>query len=173
MTLDKQSDNTVRFSLFSVLAVFGYISLSLAIASSMKSVALGIHLSLILVGWIMWRYTHGHLGGIVPALLGGDVLLCLSVPWIFRGAEDLMGFRELINVAASLLVVLGLVVLLWIGAKKQRFWQHQLWIAGSIFCVLLLWWIAIPIVGNAAIARRQAGDIAANSDAAGWYRVPF
>lgn len=73
---------------------------------------LGIQLSLILVGWILWGFVHGHLGGLIPALLGVDLLLLSSISWAVRGFEDAWGFRGQIIFLASLLVVIGLAVLI-------------------------------------------------------------
>jgi len=163
---DNQPKNAIRYSLLGMLGMFAYISFTLAAASATNSVALGIHLSLLLVGWILWRYAHGHLAGILLVLLGGDALLCMSVPWIFEGVEDFMGFRALVMLGASLLVLIGLGVFLWAGTREWEFSKHQKWIAATLFCVLIGWWVAIPTIGEAAIGRRQAADIAANNAAA-------
>jgi hypothetical protein len=164
--LDKQTDNAIRFSLRSLLAVFAYVSLTLGVASWTRSVALGITLSLLLVGWILWRYAHGHIVGIVFALVGGEDLLCSVAPWIYYGIEDFMGFRVLVNMAASFLVLAGLGVFIWAGTRDRPYAKRQPVIALSIFCILVAWWIAIPALGNATIARRQAADTAANNAAA-------
>lgn len=159
----KQTDDAIHFSLLSVLAVTSYIAFTLAVVSYTNSVVYGVHLSLVLVGWVIWRYVHGHLGGIIPALLGGDVLLCSSVAWTIHGSEDLMGFRNIANAFASFLVLAGFAVLVFVGAEKQGFWKHQIGIAALSLCTLVAWWIAIPVLGNAAMAQRRAADIAANS----------
>lgn len=161
--MERQADNSIRFSLLSLLGVCTYVSLTLALASSMNSIPLGIHLSLGLVGWVLWRYAHGHLGGIIPVLLGGDALLCASVPWVFHASEDFLAFRAIFCILASLLVLVGFWVFIWIGSKDQPYSKHQHWIAGLVFCILGIWWVAIPALGEAAIARRQAADIAANN----------
>src|SRR5262249_13721352 len=130
------------------------------------SVSLGVHLSMVLVGWILWRYAHGYLGGILPVLLGGDVLLCASAPWGFRGTGDFMGFRSLVTFAASLSVLAGVGGFVWAGARDRPDAKHQRSIAVLLLCLLVGWWLAIPTLGNAAIGRRQAADTAANNAAA-------
>lgn len=162
----RQDDTAIRFSLRQLLTVTGYLAFTVAVVVNTGSIALGIHLSLGLVGWIMWRFAHGHLGGIIPALLGGDFLLCSSVVWVVQGSEDFMGVRSMFNVLASLLVLVGLAGLIWIGMTEQRFWKHQMGIAAAIGCILVAWWIAIPALGHAAIASRRAADTAANNLAA-------
>ncbi len=166
LAMDKQSDNAIRFSLRSLLVVTSYVAGTMAVVSYTNNIAFGFHLSLGLVGWIMWRFAHGHLGGLIPALLGGDLLLCSSVSWVFHGSEDFMGFRVAFSAIASLLVLTGLGVFAWIGARKRSFWRNQVCIAATIFCTLIVWWIAIPTLGNAAMSHRRALDIAANSTAA-------
>ncbi len=161
--MDTEADNAIQFSLRDILSVTTYIAASLAVVSYSNSVPIGIHLSLALIGWIMWRYAHGHLGGIIPALLGGDILLGSSVAWVSDGSEDFMGFREMICMAASLFVLTGLGVFVWIATRKQRFWRYQIGIAVSIFIILIAWWSIIPTLGNAAISRRQASDNALNN----------
>lgn len=162
----RQADNAIRFSLRSLLAVFACISFIFAVASWTESIVLGINLSLILIAWILWRYAHGHVVGIILVLLGGDVLLSSSVGWVFYGIEDFLGFRVLVNMAASLLVLAGLGVFVWAGSKNQPYAKNQVWIAVSIFCVLTVWWITIPTLGDEVIARRQAADTASNTAAA-------
>ena len=157
-----QDDAAFRFSLRQLLAVIAYLALTMAIVSA-GAIGLGIQLSLALVGWILWRFAHGHLGGIIPALLGVDVLLLSSMAWIGWGSEDFLGLRGLLNRVASVLVLIGIAVLIGIGVRGQRFSKHQLGVAAVIFCALIAWWIAIPMLGDAAVARRRAADVAANN----------
>jgi hypothetical protein len=164
--LQNEPDNTIRFSLLSVLGIFAYVSFAFAMASLANSVAVGIHLSLLLVGWVLWRYAYGHGAGVILVLLGGDLLLCLSVPWIRDGADDVMGFRVLASLAAGLIVTIGLGVFVWAGSTSRPHARNQLWIAATLFFVLVCCWVAVPTIGNAAIARRQSADIAANTAAA-------
>lgn len=145
-----------------MFGVTAFITLTLGVVSCTGSIAIGIHLSLCLTGWLMWRIAHGHLGGLIPALLGGDLLLCLSVGWITSGSEDPFGIQVFTGAFASLFVFVGVGVLLWVSTKKRRFWKHQIAIAATILFILAVWWAAVPMLGNATIARRQAADIAAN-----------
>jgi hypothetical protein len=162
----EQPDNRIRFSLFSLLGVFAYVSCTLALASFTNSVALGVHLTLLLVGWLLWRYAYGHGAGIILVLLGGHLLLALSLPWVLDGTEDFLGFRALASMAASLIVMAGLADFVWEWHTGRPYARNQLWIAATLFCVLIVGWAAIPTLGNAAIARRQASDTAANNRAA-------
>ncbi len=63
------TDESVQFSLRELLAVTAYIAITAMLVSYTNYVSVGIHLSLALVGWIMWRFAHGHLAGIIPALV--------------------------------------------------------------------------------------------------------
>ncbi|NLS95339.1 MAG: hypothetical protein GXX96_24625 [Planctomycetaceae bacterium] len=69
----------------------------------------------------------------------------------------------MIGAFGSLLVVFGGYRLARIGGKKQRFWKRQIVVAASIMPVLLVLWVAIVVLGNAAVARRRAADTAANN----------
>ncbi|MCU0721611.1 MAG: hypothetical protein MUC83_18015 [Pirellula sp.] len=160
--MKSEADEKIRYSLRELLIVTTYIQVSLAVAFYLNSVVIGIHLSLALLGWMMWRYAHGHLGGIIPALVGGDILLCSSVQWVLSGEEDLFGLRGLFCIVASLCVAAGFFVLLWVAARRPRFWKHQIGIAVFLLLAMCTWWAIIPSIGNAAIARRRAVDIAAN-----------
>lgn len=158
-------DNRVRFSLRDLLLATSYVAGTAAVVSYTGSVRLGIHLSLAFLGFLMWRYAHGHLGGIVPALLGGDILLCSSIGWVSYGAEDFMGFRDMFNVFASFLIVVGLGTFSWDAGKKKPFRRNQIGIAMTIFLILVAWWVAIPPLGRASITRRQNSDMASNKAA--------
>ena len=155
----------IRFSLLHLFGVTTLVAFILGMVSYTGSIPLGIHLSLCLTGWLMRRFLHAHLGGVIPALLGGDVLLCSSFGWAHRGSEDFLGLRAVFVVIASLVVLVGLGVLVWVGTKRQQFWKQQIAIAATIAVVLAAWWSAVPTLGNAAIARRRASDIAANTAA--------
>lgn len=129
VSTQEHGDNAVRFTLASVLGMTAYIAIALAVVSYTPSIPLGVHLWLGLVDWLLWKYCRGHLGGLIPALLGGDILLCLSTRWVFDGPEDFMGFRETVCCMASLVVLAGLGVFVWLASKKQRYWQNQVFIA--------------------------------------------
>jgi hypothetical protein len=52
-----------------------------------------------------------------------------------------------------------------LGARRRQFWKYQFVIAAAVLVILAAWWLAIPTLGNAAIARRRAADMAANNSA--------
>lgn len=155
----------IRFSLLDLFGVTTFVAFILGLVSYTGSILVGIHLSLCLVGWILSRFLHGHPGGVIPALVGADILLCSSVAWVHRGTEDFLGLRVVFAVMASLIVLIGLGVLVWVGTKRQQFWKQQIAIAAIIAVILAAWWAAIPSLGDAATARRRAADIAANKAA--------
>lgn len=160
--METPTDNQVRFSLRDMLLATSYVALTAAVVSFTGSIHWSIHLFLPCIGFSMWRYAHGHLGGVVLALLGGDILLCSSIGWISYGVEDFMGFRDMSIVFASFLIVAALGTFSWAAAKEKPFWRNQMGIAITIFLVFIAWWIAIPPLGRAAVARRQNSDMAAN-----------
>lgn len=155
----------IRFSLLDLFGLTASVAFILGLVSYTGSILVGIHLSLCLVGWILSRFLHGHPGGVIPALVGADILLCSSVAWVHRGSEDFLGLRVVLAVIASLIVLVGLGVLVWVGTKRQQFWKQQFAIAAIIAVILAAWWVAIPTLGDAAMARRRAADMAANKAA--------
>lgn len=162
--MNEQRDSTIRFSLRQMFGVTGFVALTLGIVSYTGSVAYGIHLSMFLIGWVMWRVLHAHPKGLIPVLLGGDFLLWVAYERVLRGSEeDFLGYRTMISVFGSLLVVFGVSRLVRVGSKKQRFWERQKVIAAAIMSILLVLWVAIIVLGNTAIARRRAADTAANN----------
>ncbi len=161
--LVEQDDNTVRFSMGQVFGVTALVALALSIASLTGSVTLGVHMSMCLAGWVMWRILHGHPAALIPVLLGADLLLSTGIEWGLKG-EDFM-FRGIILLIGTLLVLAGVGALVCIGTRKQRFWKHQYGVALAILCMLLAWWVVVPLVGGASVARRRASDTAANNQA--------
>lgn len=162
---NSQSDSTVRFSLLSLLVVTTYIACTMAVVSYTKNIVFGVHLTLGLVGWIIWRFAHGHLGGLIPTMLGSDFLLCSSAEWVLHGSEDFLGICLALNVIASLIVLTGIGLFAWVSSKKRHNWLNQVCIAASIFFALVVWWIVTPRLGSAALSHRRALDIAANGSA--------
>ncbi len=104
-------------------------------------------------------------GGLIPTLLGGDLLQGFSLGWVVNGSEDFMGFRGLIFGVASVLFLTGLGVFLGIASYRRRYWRHQAAIAITLGAIFVIGWIVVPTLGKAATLRRQKADIAANTAA--------
>lgn len=160
--MNEQADSTIRFSLRHTFGVTAFIALTLGIVSYTGSVAYGIHLSMFLIGWVMWRILHAYPQGLIPILLGADFLLWVAYERGLCGSEeDFFGYRMILSVFASVLVLVGVAILVRTGNKKHQFWKHQIIIAATISCVLVALRGAIIVLGNTAIAERRATDIAA------------
>ncbi len=155
----------IRYSLKYLLAVVGAVAASLGIVRLTGSIGLGVHLSVCLAGWLLWRTANVHFGGVIPTLLGVDILLNCSIDWVHDGAEDFMGFRSSAIIFAEFLVVLGIGLTVWFAVRRRRFWRRQMGIALVFLSLLVAWSVTIPGIGNAAITRRRRTDNAANNRA--------
>ncbi len=166
--MNGENDDRIRFSLRSMFCLTGFAALILGIVSSTGSIVLGAHLSLGLIGWVMWRIVRVHPGGLIPFLLGADLLACSSIDWVVRASEGgfLIPVWAVFSVPGSLLVLIGFGVLLAIGLKKRHLGKRQTVAALIILPMLLAWWIVIPMLGHAAVERRRASDAAAMTRAA-------
>ncbi len=156
---------SIRFSLREALAVTAAAAAVCAVVAYTNSVVIAIHLTTVFLGFVIWRYAQGHLGGLIPTLLGGDLLLGFSLGWVVNGSEDFMGFRGLIFGVASVLFLTGLGVFLGIASYRRRYWRHQAAIAITLGAIFVIGWIVVPTLGKAATLRRQKADIAANTAA--------
>jgi len=158
-------NSPIQFSLRQMFGVTGFVAFTLGMVSYTGSTAVGVHLSLCLIGWVMWRIVHVGLGGLVLIILGADILACRAVDWIVNGSEDFLGAQEMFNWFASLLVLAGAGWLLIKASKKQGCHGRQAAVAVVALSSLIAWWAVVPTLGNNAIARRRAADNAANNKA--------
>lgn len=153
----------IRFFLWQVFGLTTGLALALGISSYSGSVAVGIHLIMCLVGWVMWQILHMRTGAIIPLLVGSDLLLWVAHERAVVGSDDdFLGYRWLITLFASLLVTAGIVQLIRTGRQQSLLWKRHVAIAVTLIAVLFGLWMAIIVVGNASIARRRAADTAAN-----------
>ncbi len=159
----EQDENTVRISLRHMFGLTTWIALTLGVSSYTGSVAIGIHLTMCLVGWVLWRILHTEPGAVIPILLGGDLLLWVAYERAVCGSEDdFLGYRMILSAVASLLVLAGVTILVRTARAKQRSWKRQAAIVATAIPVLVFLWVAIIAVGSASIDRRQASDATAN-----------
>ncbi|MFO0943266.1 MAG: hypothetical protein U0930_21235 [Pirellulales bacterium] len=158
-----EAENRSSFTLIGLLGVTTYVAISLGLIVFTAS-TLGVHLLFILVGWIAWRYGHGRLAGIVPALIGLDLLTCSSFSLVTYGDEDFLGIRTLISAVCSILVFVGIGMLWIIAERRNRYWGNQIVILACLLVALIAWWSVIPNLGRATTARRQQVDISYNNE---------
>lgn len=155
---------TKRFSLRYVLGLTTIVAAASAVTAYTGSSEVGIHLSCLIVGGLLLRFSPVHPIPVVLILLGGNILLFTTLHWL-RGAEDNWGSREIRNLLASVMITFGLSVHIWRGTSVQHAWSRQQrtrQIAGAalIMAILFGWWISIPALGTAATVRRRAADVA-------------
>jgi hypothetical protein len=152
-----QRDSQWRFSLAHLLAVIAYIAFTLSIVKYTGSLTSGVHLFLCLTGWLMWRFAHVRLAGLLPALVGADIVLSSSVSFAFVQGNDFAGAAGVS--CGSVVVLIGLAVLAAISVRKGQYWQCQIGTAAVGLLLLVAWWFSLPVLTHAA----RASDIAENS----------
>ena len=62
-----QTESPFQFTFTDLLAVTAYVAFALGMGRWSGSPVIVTHLLILLLGWGMRRFAHGHLGGIVPA----------------------------------------------------------------------------------------------------------
>ena len=150
-------DSQLRFSLAHLLAVIAYLAFTLSVFRYSGSLMSGVHLSLCLMGWLMWRFGRVHLVGLVPTLFGADMVLGFSLSII--QCADFLGAAGV--TCGSVVLLFGLGILVCISARKGRYWQSQIGTAAVGLLLLVAWWFSLPALARAA----RASDIAANNAA--------
>ena len=150
-------DSQLRFSLAHLLAVIAYLAFTLCVVRYSGSLISGIHLSICLMAWLMWRFGRIRLVGLVPTLIGADMVLGFSVSIIqyadFLGAAGVT--------FGSVVLLIGLGILVFVSASRGRYWQSQIGTAAVGFLLLVAWWFALPALARYA----RASDMAANGAA--------
>ena len=104
-----------------LLAVIAYLAFTFSVVRYSGSLTSGIHLSLCLMGWFMWRFARVHLVGLVPTLIGADLVLGFSV--------SIIQYDEFLGAAGvafgSVVLLIGLGILVCISARMGKYWQSQ------------------------------------------------
>ena len=152
-------DNQLRFSLAQLLAGIAYIAFTGTVVRCTGSIASAIYLSLCLAGWLMWRFTRLHVAGLVPTLVGTDVLLSSSLDWIGSNSQPELNFLGI--VLGTLLMLVGLSIWVGLAGRKRQNGQRQIAAAAASFVFLVAWWLFLPTLEKAA----HLSDIAANNAA--------
>jgi len=162
--MKQRANKSFSFSLKHLFSATATVAIVLGVVAATGSVVLGVHISLGLAGWIIWRFAHAHPAGLIPCLLGGDILLASSYRWVFHANEAF--FRGFFLMLGGSLIGIGILIFALIGAAQKRYGNHQYVCAAVIAVMLFVWWAIVPMLGSSAVAHRQAADIAANNRAA-------
>ena len=158
---DRNTD--LRFTLKHLFIVVALLAGALSAGRVTGSVAISIHLTLLVIGWIMYRFMYAHLAGLIPCLLGFDYLASRGIGWAYFGFEDF--FDDFLSSAASILVLVGSCTFLYLATREGLRSRWQLINAVLFFALFVAWWVFIPALGNAAVAQRKAGEAAQNNAA--------
>jgi hypothetical protein len=153
-------NENLRFTLKHLLILVALLAAALCAGRITGSPAMSIHSMLLVVGWVMYRFMHARLVGLIPCLLGLDILSIRAIDWAYLG-EDFW-FEGVFNVFASCLIVAGITAFFLFGSSKRPFWRWQLANALAFLAILVAWWFTIPFLGEAAVAQRRASDTAHN-----------
>ena len=158
-------NENLRFTLRHLFILVSLLAAALSAGRATGSVALSIHLMLLIVGWVMYRFLHANLAGLIPCLLGFDYFAVRGIGWVYFASEGFFLFDDIFNLVASLLVIVGASVFLFLAAREQPGSRWQLVNAIIFFTLFVAWWLFIPGFGQAAVAQRQARDAAQNNTA--------
>ena len=155
----------LQFTLTHLFGVTAYIAFALGLAIWLELPAIAVHLACVLVGWIMCRFLHGHVGAVIISLFGIDLLIWSGISWAYFGDDDFLDFRLLAVMLGTVATITGLGLFLWQGSRRQPFWRTQSWLGVVMLFVLLGWWAVMLVLGPAVVAQRQARETAANNAA--------
>jgi len=157
-------NENLRFTLRHLFVVTALSAMALAAGRVTGSPALTIHLTLVVVGWLIYYVLHGHLAGILPCLLGADYLTIHAIDWTYRANAPFM-FEPVLDMFASFLIFVGLGIFVILGCRKGPYWRWQLANAAIFFTLLIAWWLVIPMIGERVIAQQRARDTVRNNAA--------
>lgn len=161
LTIDRNEN--LRFTLKHLFVVVALLAVALTAGRVTGSIVISIQLLVLVIGWIMHRFMHAHLGALIPCLLGFDYLAIRGVAWAYFGFEGF--FDEFPNSAASILVLVGSSAFAYLATCKGPQARWQLIHAVTFFALLLAWWTFIPALGDVAVTRRRAIETAQNNAA--------
>lgn len=152
-----ECDSQLRFSLAHLLAVIAYLGFTFSVVRYTGSSISAVHLSVCLMAWLMWRFGHVRLVGLVPTLIGADIVLGFSLSTI--QSDEFLGAAG--ASFGSIVLLIGLTILFCISARRDRYWRTQMGTAAVGTLLLVAWWFSFPALARAA----RASDMAANSAA--------
>jgi hypothetical protein len=160
-----QSEGVFQFTLRELLAVTAYIAFALGIGRWTASPTVAVQFLLFLIGLGVVRFAHGHLGAVIPSLLGIDLLTCYGIDLAYFGnVPGFMDFRPAFAcLGGSLLILIGLGVFLWQARSNRPYRKAQLGLALFMLTFLVGWYAIVPTIGRATVAQRRARDTAANN----------
>jgi hypothetical protein len=159
--VSKQSP--LQFTLITLLAALSYLCLAFGASQALNSPAVAVHLSLLFVGWVLGRFAHANLFGLILLLIGIDILFISGISWAYHGYEFFP--HEIILSTGSIFVTIAICVFAFLAFLKKEHWQYQASIAVGTTLLLAGWWTVVPNIGNAAVASRQRKEIKANNTA--------
>src|SRR5262245_10658717 len=112
-------NHNLRFTLKHLFLLVTLFAAALFVGRAAGSVALSIHLLLLILGWAFHRFLQASLAGLIPCLLGFDYLVIRGIGWIHLGDEGPFIFDGVFNTVATSLVVIGVLIFLHLATRKQ------------------------------------------------------
>jgi len=150
----------------SLLAAASYLALAFGTGRMLESPQMVVHLMLLFLGWVLHHFAKAHIGGLIPLLLGFDILFCHGISWVYHGYEG-YGFipHEMVLVFGSISVVISAAVFSYMAALKRRHRVVQACIALFSLVLLASWCVVVPSIGKTAISTRQSRETVTNNAA--------
>src|SRR4051812_49995122 len=117
-------NESLRFTLRNLRVVTGLLAASLSVGHWTDSPLLSVHFTLLVAGWVLHKFLHGSLAGIIPCLLGADLLTMGAIVWAYRAVEPFM--ESMVYVFASILIAIGIGIFIIVAHFKLPYWRWQL-----------------------------------------------
>jgi hypothetical protein len=156
-------NESLRFTLRNLLVVTGLLAASLSVGHWTDSPLWSVHFTLLVVGWVLYRFLHGSLAGIIPCLLGADLLTIGAIVWAYRAIEPFL--ESIVYVFASVLILIGIGIFIGVANRTTPYWRWQIFCAAIFFTLLVGWWVLVPMIGEHVVAQRRARDTVRNDAA--------
>src|SRR5262249_2889768 len=134
-------NENLRFTLKHLFILVALLAVALSAGRVTGSIALSVHLMLLVVGWIMYRFFLANLTALVFCLLGFDYFVIRGIGWVCFASDGFFLFDGVFNFVASLFVLVGAFVFLLLGARQKPESRWQLLNAAIFFALFVGWWV--------------------------------
>src|SRR5262245_4783134 len=112
-------NENLRFTLKHLFILVALLAVALSAGRATGSIALSVHLMLLVAGWVMYRFLNANLAGLIPCLLGFDFFIIRGIGWVYFASEGPFLFDGVLHMIASLLVFVGGCVFLFLASCEK------------------------------------------------------
>ena len=158
--------NGFQYTLREFLVVVGLFALVCGLTRWSGSPKLATASAVAFVAWMMVRFAHACVPGVLIFLVGGELLAVSAVNWVYYAREEfLFPCREMLGLIGCFLVLVSSIafIVAAVMQKKERKWQ--LGNAMFVFLLMIVWFAVVPALGRKAVTQRRARETVANNAA--------